>query len=95
MLATSAYVPTLVKKIVSKGSTITHLEKFDLSPLITRIGQREPRTSCQRNSLFKIQKAAYAAAQSDNLMVVVRYNELMPVTRWSLFEEKVQESARS
>ena len=29
MLTTSAYAPILIKKIVFKGSTISHLEKFD------------------------------------------------------------------
>ena len=38
-----------------------------------------------------IQRAAYATAQSDSLLVVMKYRELVPVVRLGQFEEKVQE----
>ena len=40
-----------------------------------------------------IQRAAYATAQSDNLLVAMKYEELVPVARQGQFEEKVQEAS--
>ena len=89
MLTTSAYAPTLIKKIVIEGGTITHLEKFD--PLSSDNLKRARGALDELPEELLIQRAAYATAQSDSLLVAMKYRELVPVTRQGQFEEKVQE----
>ena len=89
MLATSAYAPILIKKIMIEGSTIAHLEKFD--PLSSDNLKRAKGALDKLPEELLIQRAAYATAQSDSLLVAMKYRELMPVTRQGQFEEKVQE----
>ena len=43
---------------------------------------------------FLIQRAAYATAQSDSLLVAAKYRELVPVARQCQLEERVQEASR-
>ena len=89
MLTTSANVPTLIRKIVIEGSTITHLEKFDPLSSDTLKRARGPLDKLPEEPL--IQRAAYATAQCDSLLVAMKYRELVPVVRQGQFEEKVQE----
>ena len=89
VLTTSAHVPTLIRKIVSEGSTITHLEKFD--PLSSDNLKRAKGALDELPEELLIQRAACATAQSDSILVATKYRELVPVARQGQFEEKVQE----
>ena len=41
-----------------------------------------------------IQRVVYATAQSDILLIAMKYRELVPVARQGQFEEKVQEISK-
>ena len=86
MLTTSAYALTPIKKIVIEGSTITHLEKFD--PLSSDNLKRAKGALDKLPEELLIQRAAYATAQSDSLLVAMKYRELVLVARQGQFEEK-------
>ena len=92
MLTTSSYAPTLIRKSVIEGSTITHLEKFD--PLSSDNLKRAEGALDKLPEDLLIQRAAYATAQSDSLLVAMKYRELVPVARQGQFEEKVQEVSK-
>ena len=70
-------------------SAITHLEKFDS---LSSDNLKRARGALDKlPEELLIQRAAYAAAQSDSLLIDMKYRELVPVTRQGQFEEKVQE----
>ena len=89
MLTTSAYAPILIRKIVTEGNTIAHLERFD--PLSSDSLKRAKGPLDKLPGDLLIQRAAYATAQSDSLLVAMKYKELVPIARQGQFEEKVQE----
>ena len=69
MLTTSAYAPILMRRIVIEGSTIAHLEKFD--PLSSDNLKRAKGPLDKLPEELLIQRAAYATAQSDSLLVAM------------------------
>ena len=89
VLTTSACAPILIKKVAFEGSTIAHIEKFD--PLSSDNLMRAKGALGKLPEELLIQMAAYATAQSDSLLVAVKYRELAQVARQGQFEEKVQE----
>ena len=93
MLTTSAHAPILIRKIVIEGSMITHLGKFD--PLSSDNLKRAKGALDKLPEELLIQRAAYATAQSDSLLVAMKYRELVPVARRGQLEKRSRKSAGS
>ena len=75
-----------------EGSAIAHLEKFD--PLSSDNLNRAKGAQGKLPEELLIQRAAYDAAQNDNLLVAMKYKELVPVARQGQFEEKIREISK-
>ena len=80
------------------GSSLTHLRYYPLLHKETHLSsdnlKRAEEAQDKLPEEFLIQGAAYATAQSDSLLVAMKYKELIPVARQGQFGEKVQEVGR-